>query len=178
MVASANHGKSANGAKSSRPSSRSQKPWRETFVTSGAKVCLPGAADLIGVLPGQSERGGQPLRRQPIVLCQLHRWGEPELRFARSVLNVYVGALFLSREEVEPVPSHPQDRRAHATKIACTKWLYEASRKEDWAASWTIWCLVGCGLTSRVKQRRGHRLLKRSTDGRPRRLLQRVVRWH
>ncbi len=85
MVASANHGKSANGAKSSRPSSRSQKPWRETFVTPGAKVRLPGAADLIGVLPGQSERGGQPLRRQPIVLCQLHRRGEPDLGLAGGV---------------------------------------------------------------------------------------------
>jgi hypothetical protein len=42
-----NQGNSANGKKSSRPSSSNQKPCCETLVTSAAKVVVPGMADLV-----------------------------------------------------------------------------------------------------------------------------------
>lgn len=57
-----NHGNFSKGTKSSRFSSKSQKPWREIFVTSGSKVLFfPGASDGILMLLDDSSRCVQVL---------------------------------------------------------------------------------------------------------------------
>jgi hypothetical protein len=57
-------------------------------------------------------------RSKPIISGQLDLWFQPELRFAAGVLHVYVRTDLFAREEVESVPTHPENRRAHRSRIS------------------------------------------------------------
>jgi len=64
IVASSNQGKSSKGRKSSRPSSRIQRPNGETFVTSASEVPFPRFLDLMFVLLDQPEGPGDEMIAQ------------------------------------------------------------------------------------------------------------------
>jgi len=57
-------------------------------------------------------------RSKPIISGQLDLWLQPELRFAAGMLHVYVRTDLVAREEVESVPTHPENRRAHRSRIS------------------------------------------------------------
>ena len=117
-VASRNHGNFEKDTKSSRSSSRSQKPFAETLVTSALEMFLPRGADLIFVLPSQTEGLRTTPRAQTVVGSQFDLWLEPELRLAFGGLNVDVRPRLLPREEVEPKPLDPKNCRAHSKRLS------------------------------------------------------------
>src|SRR3990172_10503866 len=121
MVASANHGKSRNDTNNSRSSSSSQRPFGEMLVTSTAKVRFPSVADLIGVLPSKAQRRGQALLGQSPVLRDLDARVQPELGLPGGVLHVHMRPSLLAGEEVEAVPLHPDDGRAHGLRYCPRK---------------------------------------------------------
>ena len=69
-----NHGKSSNGRKSSRPSTKSQKPCCEMFVTSASEVAGPGISDLLFAFLDQLLRPPQALIAQPVGSSELDPW--------------------------------------------------------------------------------------------------------
>ena len=108
-----NQGKVANGRKSSRPSSSSQNPWTETFVTSTPEVTFPRAADLIFVLPHQAECRHDQTAAQALIQRQLNIGFHPEFRLPASVEGMHVHPRLLSREEQKLEPGFLEDGRTH-----------------------------------------------------------------
>src|ERR1700730_988981 len=81
-VACLNHGNSSNGKNSSRPSSSSQKPCWEMFVTSTSEVAAPRISNLLQLIHDQLLDATQVLRAQLVVARELDLRLDPELRFA------------------------------------------------------------------------------------------------
>lgn len=117
MEARRNQGKCSKERKSSRPSTKSQNPWRVTFPTSTGEVLVPRGSDLMLALPNELLYGTEMVGPKPIVLCDLYARLQPELCFAIGVLHMYVDPRLLPRKEVEPVPLGAEDSRAHGLKI-------------------------------------------------------------
>ena len=59
-----------------------------------------------------------PDRAEPVILSQLDCGVEPELCFPAGMVHVNVRPLLLAREEVEPIPSRPEDGRTHDSREA------------------------------------------------------------
>jgi hypothetical protein len=90
------------GAKSSRPSSRSQKPCLEMFVTSASEVAAPGISDLLLAFFDQSLGSAEVLSVELLVPRQPNTRLDPQLGLAVRRLHMDVHALLLAREEEEP----------------------------------------------------------------------------
>src|SRR5262245_31780332 len=112
MEASLNQGKSRNDRKSSRFPISNQNPCTETLVTSVGEVLGPGSEDFIAILLNELPCFSQARRSQTVVYGHLQGI-QPKLGFSIRVMHVYVRSSFLSREEVEPKPAHPQNSRTH-----------------------------------------------------------------
>src|SRR5262245_51851607 len=88
------------------------------LVTSTGEVLVPCPADFIEVLLDQSLRFADLLQVEAEIRGQLNDRIDPELCFPVGVLNVDVWPPFFAGEEVEPKPSHSEDRGTHKTRIA------------------------------------------------------------
>src|SRR2546423_1447568 len=108
-----NQGNSSKGRNSSRPSSNSQKPCREMFVTSGSEVVAPGISNVLLMFLDQLLDTPQVLAIQPVVPGQLDARVEPVLRLPIGRLDVDMQALLLAREKEEPERPVAKDRRTH-----------------------------------------------------------------
>jgi hypothetical protein len=86
------------------------------LVTSTAEVLLPRCADLIFMLPDQTQSRPQRGTAKAEILSQSDLGIEPVLRFPPVALNVYVWSLFLPRKEVEAKSRFLENRRAHRKK--------------------------------------------------------------
>src|SRR5438093_10881990 len=118
MVACSNHGNCTNGKKNSRPSSRSQKPVRDTLVNSTAEVLLPRCADLILMLPNQAKCSGYGAAAEAVVLRKFDLGFKPELRLATRSLHMDVRPLLFPRKKIETQAAGPEDRRTHARNVS------------------------------------------------------------
>jgi hypothetical protein len=91
-VADRNHGKSANGRRSSYSSTSSQRPCGEMFVTSAAKVALPGILNLLDVLLNEFHGLHQLSVREPRGGREVDLWRQPELRLPIRMCHVHEDA--------------------------------------------------------------------------------------
>jgi|SRR3990172_7719259 len=115
--ASLNHGNSENGTKSSSASSISQKPWFETFVTSTSKVLVPGIANDLLVRFNHRPNGPQLPIVESVILRQFNGRFKPEFGLPIRAVYVHVHARLLTREEKEPEPTFPENRRTHKDEL-------------------------------------------------------------
>lgn len=61
----------------------------------------------------EPQSGRKPPLAQPVVLRNRDLRLKPDFRLACFVMNVNMHSRFFSREEVEPIPPRPKNRRTH-----------------------------------------------------------------
>jgi len=94
-------------------STSSQKPWRETFVTSAAEVRLPRCSDFILVLPHKPQRGGKAAWASARSSARRRCLASSQNLARRSRGEHERASLSLPEKEVEPIPPHPKDCGTH-----------------------------------------------------------------
>ncbi len=69
------------------------------------------------MLPGETQRRGEPSGAEAVVLRDLDFGLQPELGLTAGVLHVNVRLRLFAREEVEAESTNPQDRGTHVLRI-------------------------------------------------------------